>query len=177
MEEASPSVDEASLRACVDAVWSVDLATLVGTFARIAGHAPGPDDVEAASWACVERGRELTALDLEAAASTVNRESRRWGAFLDEHDLFVCPTTPAAAPSGTPAQDDPRFATAEGWMDDLFGRIPFTPIGNVTGQPSVSLPLGQDDHGVPLGVMLTAQTLREDLLLRVAADLERALPW
>ena len=30
---------------------------------------------------------------------------------------------------------------------------------------------------MPLGVMLTAQTLREDLLLRVAAQLERALPW
>lgn len=178
VEEATPSVDEASLRACVDAVWSVDLATLVGTFGRIAGHPPGPEDVEAASWACVRRGRELTALDLEGAASTVNRESRRWGAFLDHHDLFVCPTTPAAAPpSGTPAQDDSRFATAEAWMDDLFGRIPFTPIGNVTGQPSISLPLGQDGDGMPLGVMLTAQTLREDLLLRVAADLERALPW
>ena len=30
---------------------------------------------------------------------------------------------------------------------------------------------------MPLGVMLTAQTLREDLLLRVAAALEQAMPW
>ena len=30
---------------------------------------------------------------------------------------------------------------------------------------------------MPLGVMLTAQTLREDLLLRVSAALEEAAPW
>ena len=41
----------------------------------------------------------------------------------------------------------------------------------------MSLPLGMSDDGLPLGVMLTAQTLREDVLLQVAAQLERALPW
>ena len=101
---------------------------------------------------------------------------RKVRAKLD--DLLVCPTTPAAAPpSGTPAQDDARFETAEAWMDEVFARIPFTPVANLTGQPSISLPLGEADDGMPLGVMLTAQTLREDLLLRVAARLEQVLPW
>jgi len=70
-----------------------------------------------------------------------------------------------------------RFDTADGWMEEVFARIPFTPIANLTGQPSMSLPLGEADDGMPLGVMITAQTLREDLLLRVGAQLERALPW
>jgi amidase len=30
---------------------------------------------------------------------------------------------------------------------------------------------------MPIGVMLTAQTLQEDLLIRVAAQLETAMPW
>jgi amidase len=55
--------------------------------------------------------------------------------------------------------------------------VPFTPIANVTGQPAISLPLTETGDGLPVGVMLTAQTLREDLLLQVAAQLERALPW
>jgi Asp-tRNA(Asn)/Glu-tRNA(Gln) amidotransferase A subunit family amidase len=59
----------------------------------------------------------------------------------------------------------------------VFGLIPFTPLANLTGQPAISLPLGRDADGMPLGVMLTAQTLREDLLLAVAAALEEALPW
>ena len=108
----------------------------------------------------------------------MNSISRRWGRFLDEHDLFMCPTTPTPAPaSGVPDQDDERIGTAAEWTDEVFARIPFTPLANLTGQPSMSLPLGQAADGTPLGVMLTAQTLREDLLLAVGAALEKAMPW
>jgi amidase len=176
--DACPQVHEEELRACVEVVWSVDLANLAGSFARLTRREPGPQNVEAASLPCIQRGREASALDLEAAMAVVNSTSRRWGAFLEEHDLFLCPTTPAPAPpSGVPDQNDPRLDTAAAWMTALFDRIPFTPIANLTGQPSVSLPLGQAEDGMPLGVMLTAQTLREDLLLTVAAALEQATPW
>ena len=171
----APGLD---LRACMEAVWSVDLAGLAAAFARINRREPGPGQVEAASWACIQRGREVSGLELEAAGSVVNSVSRRWGRFLDEYDLFLCPTTPAAAPpSGVPDQDDERIGSAGEWMDAIFARIPFTPLANVTGQPAISLPLGRAADGMPLGVMLTAQTLREDLLLQVGAALEQALPW
>jgi len=62
-------------------------------------------------------------------------------------------------------------------MDAVFARMSFTPLANLTGQPAISLPLGQAGDGMPLGVMLTAQTLREDLLLAVGAALEEAMPW
>jgi len=178
VEEACPEVSEGSLRECVDAVWSVDLASLARVFGRIMRREPTPEQVETASWACILRGREISALELDAASATVNATGRRWGRFLEEFDIFVCPTTPTAAPpSGTPDQDDGRFDTAEAWMDEVFTRTPFTPIANLSGQPSISLPLGQANDGMPLGVMLTAQTLREDLMVRVAAQLELALPW
>jgi amidase len=97
---------------------------------------------------------------------------------LDDYDMFLCPTTPTAAPaSGVPDQDDAAIDSANAWQREVFDRIPFTPIANLTGQPSISLPLGQTADGMPLGVMLTAQTLREDVLLRVAAALEEATPW
>ena len=80
-------------------------------------------------------------------------------------------------PSGVPDQSDERFETASSWLDTLFGSGPFTPVANLTGQPSISLPLGRSADGMPIGVMLTAQTLREDLLLRVAALFEEASPW
>jgi len=90
----------------------------------------------------------------------------------------VCATTPQAAPaSGVPDQADGRFNTAARWIDAVFGPGPFTPIANLTGQPSISLPLGEAADGMPIGVMLTAQTLREDLLLQVSAALEEATPW
>jgi amidase len=178
VEEALPQVDEGRLRGCLETVWSVDLAGLASTFERIGSRQAGPDAVEAASRACIRRGRELSALELEAAASTVNSISRRWGNFLEEYQLFVCPTTPGPAPaSGVPDQADERYDTAAAWINAVFGPGPFTPLMNLTGQPSISLPLGQTPAGLPIGVMLTAQMLREDLLLQVSAALEQAMPW
>jgi amidase len=178
VEESCPDVRWESLRACMEAVWSVDLAGLAGTFARLSRRDVGPDHVEAASLACIHRGRQVSALELEGAASFVNSTARRWGGFLDEHDLFVCPTAPTTPPpSGVPDQDDQRIDTAGAWLDQVFERSPFTPIANLTGQPSVSLPLGESADGLPIGVMLTAQTLREDLLLQIAAVLEQEMPW
>ena len=178
VEEACPVLAADALRACMEIVWSVDLATLAATFARIGGREAGPGRLEAASWACVRRGREISALELEAAASVVNSTARRWGRFLDEYDLFLCPTAPTAAPpTGVPDQDDERIDSARAWIEAIFERIPFTPIANLTGQPSISLPLGESGDGMSLGVMLTAQTLREDLLLQVGAALAEAMPW
>jgi amidase len=178
VEESIPRVDEERLRACLETVWPVDLAHLASTFTRIRERPVGPHTVEAASLACIRHGREVSALELEAAASTVNSISRRWGSLLEEHHLFVCATTPRAAPaSGVPDQADERFSTAARWIDAVFGPGQFTPIANLTGQPSISLPLGETPDGMPIGVMLTAQTLREDLLLQVSAALEEAMPW
>jgi amidase len=47
----------------------------------------------------------------------------------------------------------------------------------VTGQPAISLPLHWTPDGVPIGVQLVAAPDRENVLLRVAAQLEAAAPW
>lgn len=178
VEEAAPRVDAAALKRCCEVIWSVDLAGLASAFAGLSATTVGPDTVEAASLACIRRGEQASAMELEAAQGFVNRTARRWGAFLADYDVFLCPTTPMTAPpSGSPRQDDPSFDSAEAWIEELFSQIPFTPIANLTGQPSISLPLAQSSAGLPIGVMLTAQTLREDLLLGLAAQLEQAMPW
>ena len=48
---------------------------------------------------------------------------------------------------------------------------------NLTGQPAISVPAGFTQEGMPIGVQLVAQRLAEPLLLRVAADYERASGW
>jgi amidase len=47
----------------------------------------------------------------------------------------------------------------------------------MTGQPAISLPLSWNSENLPIGSHLVAEYGREDLLLRVAAQLEAARPW
>jgi amidase len=53
----------------------------------------------------------------------------------------------------------------------------FTAFANLTGTPAVSLPLSQGDDGLPIGAHFVAGLAQEAVLLRLAAQLESALPW
>ena len=55
--------------------------------------------------------------------------------------------------------------------------MPFTVPFNVTGQPAISLPLHRNSAGLPIGVQLVAAYGREDILFRLASQLEQAQPW
>ena len=78
--------------------------------------------------------------------------------------------TPLGAFAGTP--DNPLEGLALSTTVVLF-TAPF----NISGQPAISLPLHWTEDGLPVGVQLVAAYGREDLLLRVAAQLEAAAPW
>ena len=55
--------------------------------------------------------------------------------------------------------------------------VPFTPAFNSSGQPAISLPMHWNSAGLPIGVQLVAAYGCEDVLLRVAAQVEYAHPW
>jgi amidase len=48
---------------------------------------------------------------------------------------------------------------------------------NVTGQPAISLPLGQSRSGLPIGLQFIARFGEERKLIRLASSLEREMPW
>ncbi|WP_184288139.1 amidase [Nocardiopsis algeriensis] len=54
---------------------------------------------------------------------------------------------------------------------------PFASVHNVSGRPSVSLPLHLSPDGLPIGAMLTGRHGGEGTLLSLAAQLEQACPW
>lgn len=53
----------------------------------------------------------------------------------------------------------------------------YTGLYNVTGEPAISLPLGVDSDGMPLGVQFTAPYGEDKRLLELAFELEEAQPW
>jgi amidase len=62
-------------------------------------------------------------------------------------------------------------------FDPVFESSPYTMIANVTGQPSMSLPLHWTDDGLPMGMLFTTRIGDEATLFRLAAQVEQALPW
>ena len=89
-------------------------------------------------------------------------------------DLLLTPTLariPFAVGSFTNDPSDPMKPSrlASEW-------VRFTAQFNMSGQPAISLPLGRTATGLPVGVQLVAAYGREDVLLRVAAQLETAAP-
>lgn len=89
-------------------------------------------------------------------------------AFVRRHDLIVCP--PAADEAPLPVADwmDPSVA----WNARVF---PYLVPFNFTGAPAVVVRAGTATSGLPLGVQLVAAPWREDVALRAAAEIERAL--
>jgi amidase len=62
-------------------------------------------------------------------------------------------------------------------MDRLLEWVAFTPLQNATGDPAISLPLGESASGLPVGMMLSTVAGQEARLLELAYELEDARPW
>src|SRR6266536_3236396 len=135
-----------------------------------------PEDVEPATWAVAEVGRGVSGVQFVAALSAVHQYSarvQRW--WAEGWDLLLTPTVsePPPALGEFAAQPDNPFWPVTRSIVEVVYTIPF----NMTGQPAISLPLHWTAGGLPVGSQLVAAYGREDLLLRVAAQLEQARPW
>jgi amidase len=145
-------------------------------WARLLGRTLTADDVEPATWAVAEVGRGVRGTQFLAALNELHHFSarvQRW--WADGWDLLVTPTiSEPPPPLGDYAAppDNPFWPITRSIVEVAFA-IPF----NMTGQPAISLPLHWTGDGLPVGTQLVAAYGREDLLLRVAAQLEQARPW
>ena len=123
------------------------------------------DDVEPSNWFLAQIGRSMTAATLLAAVEHIQRWSRdaaQW--WADGYDVLVTPTLP-------------RLPPPLGADEDLIDLGPFTMPWNLTGQPAISVPLHMSNDGLPVGVQFVGPYGREDVLIRLASQLEQAVPW
>jgi len=174
--EATPAHDAAQLTRAMTTVWAAAMSSWADALAPALGRQPGPDTLEATTWAVVQHGRALMVADLQRALGVFNHVSRAVGAFFVEHDVLLTPT--AAVPPyklGLLDANVPR--SAEEWYSYIFGFIPFTAVFNVTGQPAMSVPLHWSAEGLPIGVQFVGRFADEATLFRLAGQLEEARPW
>ncbi|MET0557581.1 MAG: amidase [Solirubrobacterales bacterium] len=169
-------------------VFETEVATvseeLMGSF--IAMTAGGLADYDGVDWDRVEphnrhgyeaATKNVSAYDYVLAVRRLEKLSRQevahWGR---DFDVLLTPTSgilPPLAGSVLATQ----HATPDQPVFETVASVSFSAFGNVTGLPSISLPLHWSEEGLPVGTMLTGAPFDEATLIRLAAQLEAARPW
>jgi amidase len=156
-------------------VINVSTARTLADAERKLGRDLTENDVETVTWVMNHQGRKVDALTYSRAILTAHQIGLAIARFMEDYDVILCPTL-AKPPvplgvlglSPTSIQDFTKEITE-------FG--PYTALYNVTGQPSMSVPLHWTPDGLPVGVMFSGRFGDEATLLRLAAQLEKANPW
>ena len=124
-----------------------------------------------------ELSDEASAFEYVSAAQTLERLSRdqliRWGR---DFDVLLTPTS-AILPPVAGSILAAAHAAPDQPVADVIASVSFTAFGNVTGLPAVSVPVHWTDQDVPVGVQLVGGPWEEATIIRLAAQLEQALPW
>jgi amidase len=156
--------------------WYAGQTEIIDLFGTMLGRDLGPEDVEPLTWAMAQEGKERHAGQYLAAVSQHQTIARAIGMWFDAgHDLLLTPTLGELPPplgSFDDSGPEPLQTIYRGEVTACF-----TALVNATGMPAISLPLGTSEGGLPIGIQLIAPLGREDVLLRVAAQLEEAHPW
>jgi amidase len=156
--------------------WAAGQAQALEQLGTVGGQPIGPDDVEPLTWALAEIGRNRSAGEYLEAVGQHQVLSRMIAAVYESgFNLLLTPTLGEPPPLLGSFEDsgpDPMAAFERAFLCGCF-----TAAFNATGQPAISLPLYWSEENLPIGVQLVAPLGREDLLLRVASQLEQAVPW
>jgi amidase len=175
---------------------SADVAATLRHAKLLVGREATRGDVELATWLLARLGEAQSAADVTSALWSMQAFARDWLRWSSGFDVLLTPTVgvppmPIGAyaltalkrralaflgtmPAKVLLSQRPKVIES---FAKVFEAAPYTMVANVTGQPSMSLPLHWTADGLPMGMLLTAQIGDEATLFRLAAQLEQAMPW
>jgi amidase len=196
VEPAEPAVDGSTFARAFLTMAAVELSADLAEVRRRTGTRPRRGEIEDTSRAVALLGGATGATDYALALRRLDAVGRETGPFFETYDLFLTPTVASPAPPLGSLAPSPlekallklmavvgsgRLIQAAGLLDSLadtaFAFTPWTPLFNATGQPAMSVPLSWNAGGLPVGSHLVGRFGREDILFRVAGQLEQARPW
>jgi amidase len=175
VEERGLGIDYRAFYREVGPAGSANFAADIARLSERLGHEPEADELEPLTWAALKAGRRATGAETMQSM----RDRRLWGRrileFFETRDVYLTPVMGMPAPPIgwiDPVRLEPREVNRR-----QAQAFPFTPPFNVSGQPSMSVPLAWSASGLPIGMMFTARFADEATLFRLAGQLETEAPW
>jgi amidase len=166
------SFDPEVMRRSIAVIHAVDNAATFQWLLEELGRRPEPDELDPVTWDMLNEGLELNAVDHVSAVDDLHAQSRLAARAFASADVLLCPTLNVLPPA--PGALSASRGSADAFFDVEFASTGTTAVANATGWAAITLPLGEVE-GLPVGVQMLAPD--EAVLLRVAAQLEEALPW
>ena len=175
VDEAAPPINGDELFEATHTIIMANLKNSLDIRASALGRELAPTDVERVTWYYADTGRTYTAIQYVRAVQTIHRMGRQTAQFFEDFDILLSPVLlKPPVPLGTidmMSEDiEDYFAKRESFRG-------FADLFNVTGQPSMSVPLYWTTNGLPIGLQFSARYGEEGILFRLAAQLEQACPW
>jgi amidase len=174
VEERAPALaaDPAKVMATIV---SANTALTVRLAEQRFGRAMTDNDFEILTLASARNGQKRSGADYVAAQLAAFQILRSLATFLDTCDVFLSPTL--CAPPLRIGELNTMSKDLSHIRPTLRRYIPGTSMFNMSGQPSMSVPLAWNAGGLPLGMMFSARFGDEATLFRLAAQLEQERPW
>jgi amidase len=173
-----------------------ETAAAIARDPQILGRPPRYEELEVPTWLTAMLGRRFSAEDLCIAIKELQALSRSAAHFFERYDVLLTPTLarPPVRHGDLNARGIEKKlqevvarhglsmllkaqAIVDRAVERVFDFMPFTPLANVAGLPSMSVPLYFTAEGLPVGVMFTGRFGDEATLFRLAGQLEIERPW
>ncbi|MGE3744922.1 MAG: amidase [Sphingomonadaceae bacterium] len=177
VDQARPAISWEPFVDALVTTWCSGTAALLVPLASEMRLEAGRLPVERTTQACLDHGLTMTPVDLGRAMASYNTLSRSIGSFFEGWDVLLTPVGVAVAPELGFFNADDASISGPDWVKMLVEYYPYLAPFNVSGTPALAVPIGVSSDALPIGVQLTAQMGREDVLLQVARQLEQSDLW
>jgi amidase len=170
------ALEDTASGAAFGALWSANMGVSQRRFEAQLGRPLADDEFEPMNRVQAEFAAHFSSVDYAlalASATQYRRAIQSW--WHDGWDLLLTPTLAELPLKLGTLANNPANPMAVMARAGQF--VPFTPPFNMSGQPAISIPLEWTAENLPVGVQLAAGYGREDVLFRIASQLEQANPW
>lgn len=169
-----PDFDYSAFVRAHGTVLATNIVLAVDARLKLLGRELRDDDLEPVIRDGLDIGRGIASTQYVDSIQRFHAIGRALSASMQGFDLVLSPTL-----TQLPAELDYLALNGGFWAfrEKVSRYATFLAFVNASGRPAASLPVAATPQGVPLSCQLIGHFGREDVILRLAAEIERAAPW